>query len=364
MGGLGELWTKISQTLKSSPRQTPSTITVARDHIAENSKKELDVTFKRGQHYFQVVVNELYLSQEREWLHRIDPVVYTVAEFSFAGKPQTVPFLVGPSLLKQKGVPDQYTKGVIIRNTSVSGMRPYRGGGLTLTIVLCEAKTDDYLRPLLRVIESAASALDFSPLLSPYIKVANVVMDGFESLFNSGGVAPLAGLRDSFGPNYKTPLWPSYYALIDRPGINPDRLWVRENQLLEGASLQSAKPYREADYVLYSITGPEDNRRDDLDALAFNDLWESVKKEAGSPIDDPNYKNAKAQMSALYQIMVNSPDLTEAQADELADEYAARMQTIHQRAVGFGNLGPGELSPSEKAREDRLRSKALAILSW
>jgi hypothetical protein len=362
MKTFAEFWKTIAQTLKSSPRQSPSIVTIPRNHIDENQDGSLDVPFKRDQHYFVVMISEMYLANERKWLNAIDPLVYVVSEFTYEGKPQVVPYLVGPAMMKRLGVPDQYADGIMFRNTNVSGVRPYRGGGLTLTIVLCEAKGDNYLRSVLQVVESTASALDFSPALSPYAKVASVVLDGFESLFNSGAVSPLVGLRDSFGPNFQIPFRPGYFALIDQSGVDPQGLWVRDKQLLQGPSLKAAEPYRQADYVLYSIAGPQNNVRDDVDTLPFNDLWTRVRREAASSVEDPNYKSAKAQMVALYQDIVSSPELTEPQADALAEQYASRMQAVHERAVRLGNLGDEEVPPEEKARLDSARSKSLAIL--
>ncbi len=356
-----QLWNRVSAALKSSPRQPPSAITIARDHIDENLGGALNYSFREGQHYFQVLVNEMYLTDSRRWFTQIDPVIYAVAEFTYAGKPEIAPFLVGPNLLKEKGVPDQYGKqGMILRNTRVSGLHPYRGGGLTLTIVLCEAPVGNAIRSLLRVIEGTAGALDFSPVLAPYTKVASVLMDGFDALLGSTGVTPLAGFRDSFGPNYNIPFRPAYFALVDEPDVDPAELWVCNKQLMKGATLGTAKPYRDSDFVLYSIAGTADNLRDDTETLPFNALWDGVKKEAASPVDDPNYKNAKIQMITLYQNIVLSPDLTEPHADALADQYRGRMESIHKRAVAMGMMGPGD---HEDTREARARARALSLVS-
>ncbi|MGW8250893.1 MAG: hypothetical protein ACWGO1_09645, partial [Anaerolineales bacterium] len=181
--------------------------------------------------------------------------------------------------------------------------------------------------------------------------------------YNSNGVTPIVGLRDSFGPTVNVPFQPGYYVLIDAPGIDPDQLWVVDRQLMTGSKLSNAKPFRSADYVLYSVSNPVENARDDTDTLPFGDLWERVKKEAATPVDDPDYKNAKVMMVNLYQDIIISPDLTELQADNLAEKYKERMQAIHNRAVSFGTLGAaeGEL-PAEGERQVEARKNALDIL--
>jgi len=365
MSNFSELWDKVTKQIKSSPRPSPSTVTIPRTHIDKNQKKELNYEFTRDEHYFQVMINEMYLTAARRGISNIDPLVYTVSEFTYQGNTQFVPFLVGPSMLKEKGVPDKYTKGMIFRNTSVTGLHPYRGKGLMFAIVLLEAR-ENALRPLLNIIERVSGALNFSPALAPYMSVANVLMEGFETFFNAGGVEPLVGLRDSFGPNFNIPFQPSYYALIDAPNIDENTLFVKDNQLMTGASLESAQPFRGADFVLYSFMGPDKNRRDDIDNLPFSENWQAVRTEATSPIDDPNYKNAKVQMGALYQHLINSPDLTYDHAQELAESWFGLMEDIHQKAKRFGlQAGDEAVSEEEKSlrdRDDKARRRALEIV--
>jgi hypothetical protein len=353
-------WKTVQTKIVESKRETPSAIAIRRDHIDKNRDQLLEFNFKRDADYFQVTINEMYLTLARRWLNQIDPVVYVVSEFSYNGTPQVAPFLVGPMLLKDRGVPEKVNNGVIFRNTSVVGPHPYRGKGLTLTVILCEARSDNPLKPLLRVVESTAAALGFSPALGPYTKVAEVLINGFDALMSSGGVTPLAGLRDSYGPSFGTAFRPAYFALIDKPNVSADTLWVRDNRLVQGPSLVQAKEYRDADFVLYSIGCPEENRRDDVSELPFRDLWRRVEKEAASAVEDPNYKNATTMMATLYQEILLSPDLTEAHGDELADKYHARMVEIHERAKKLG-LQAGAEEPQQD-RASRARTMALALL--
>ncbi len=359
MANISALWDQIRNTIINSPRQVPSTVTILRDHIDENQNNELEWDFKQDQHYFQVTINEMFLVNSREWFSQIDPMVYAVSDLIYNGKNESIPFVVGPGLIHKMGVPDDLNSGIILKNTNVSGLRAYRGGGLTLTIILCQSN-NNLLRPLLEVIENVSGALDFSPVLSPYSKLANVLMDGLDALFKSNSVTPLVGLRDSFGPNQNIPFRPSYYTLIDAPEVDPKTLWVKERQLLQGDSLKSAKPYRSADYVLYSFSGPINNTRDDTSVLPFGGMWEQVKKEAASPVDDPNYKNAKVLMTNLYQNVLLSPDLTEPQADALAEQWKVRMVSIHERARNMASMGAD--TGIAEPRLDNARTKALDIL--
>jgi hypothetical protein len=356
-----ELWKTIQAKIISSPRIQPSVVTIPRDHVDRNHDGSLDFTLRKDQHYFSVVVNEMFLGKARNWFSTIEPLVYVVTEFTYQGKRHAAPFVVGAGLLKERGLPDSVANGTILRNTCACGPHPYRGGGLTLSVVLCAAQTGTALRPALKLIESTAAALGFSPALSPYLKVAGILMDGFETLFETGAVTPLVGFRDSFGPAAGSPLQPGYFALIDSPGVDPRRLWVRNNQLYEGGTLEASAPYRGGDFVLYSIGCPGP-LRDDVAELPFNELWKRVLEEAASPVEDPNYKNARQLMVTLYQSIVLSPDLTEPHADALAEEYAARMKKVHAEAVKYGMMAGEERAPSseqQRAARDRRLSWAL-----
>jgi hypothetical protein len=147
--------------------------------------------------------------------------------------------------------------------------------------------------------------------------------------------------------------------------VDENQLFVKNNQLMIGDSLASAEPYRASDYVLYSFMGPEENRRDDLDSLPFSETWDGVREEATSPIDDPNYKNARIQMGALYQQLISSPDLTDDQAMDLAEKWFKQMETIHGKAKKFGMLAGKARGSAEdleaNARQDKVRKRALEI---
>jgi hypothetical protein len=362
MSTLAGLWNKIAGAIKSTPRQPPTAIAIPRSHIDDNRKGELEGSFKQNASYFGVVINEMYLTAQRQWLATIDPIVYVVSEFQYNQQPQIVPFLLGPALLTKKGVPDQYgKKGMIFRNENVSGLHPYRGGGLTLTVVLCQAQTGNVARQLLKVLENATDALHFSPILAPYMRVANVVMDGFDSLFSSGGVTPLAGLRDSFGPNFNIPFRPAYFALIDDPSVDPSTLWVQNRQLMQGTQWDNLLPYRAADFVLYSTAGPADNLRDDTDTLPFSDPWQQIWKLAGTG-KATDWEDAKRQMSALNDTISFSPDLTEAQSEKLADDYWSKLKAHHEKAQARTSMGAAT-APEAQERIDRVRRRSAAILN-
>ena len=337
----------------------PGSDAVSGNHFPEHVKndgEELDATLQKDVDYFQVLVNEMYLTYARKWFSTYDPMVLVVSDFIYDKEQTSVPFVVGPVLMEK--YMEKVPQGMVFSDTRVAGLHPYRGGSLALAVVLCSIQRDNYARKLLELVEGAANVLDFSTVLSTYMKVANVILDGVEALLGLNSTTPVVGLRKQFNPGAGG-VRPGYFALINASegAIKEEDLWVRDRKLLYGSKFETARPFRDADYVLYSIT--KTPKRDDLSTLPFYPLWERVRKEAMIPKEDP-YLNAKANMTILAQDMMLSPDLTEEQANDLADEYSERMKTLHDSAVKRAQRAPGEeVEPSEL---DRVRSKALSIL--
>jgi hypothetical protein len=347
MKSVAELWEGIKQSL----RQPFSALTIPADHT-DQKKEEIDEEFEPDRHYFVVRINEMYLAAQRKWFSVIDPVVFVTSEFIYDKKEQTVPFIVGPGLL-QKGQP--VPQGMLFKDTRVAGILPYRGGRLTLSVVLCQMAVSNPVRQLLRVVERTASALDLSILLSSYVKVAGAVLDGFETLLGLEGTQPLIGMREELDPEGGDRFTPRFWALINQQDVDPQSLWVRDQELVRGKSLLGATPYRDADFVLYSLTRPPKNKRTDISTLSFYPLWERVEQEAGS--GEKAYELAKADMASLYLTIKASPDLTVPQKEALVEDFKARMVAAQQGAKDIQSLGAG---PAPEL--DRLREEALAIL--
>lgn len=352
MASVSALWKTIKSSILTSPRQSPSVVTIPNSHIEPQA--DLEEPFDDGNDYFEVRINQMFLREDRKWLTQIDPMVFVVSEFDYDGTRQTIPFVVGPALLQQFGQP--LPQGMVISNRTVAGLHPYRGGTLTLSVVLSQIPVNDLARKFLGFLEQAAGALDFATALGAYVKVGSVILDGVDALFGLNGTLPLIAQQNTFhpGPSFT----PGYLALIDTPDLNPESLWVRRDQLLHGPDAASAVPYRAADFVLYSVVRAPERKRTDVERLPFFEIWKRVKAEAAGTKPD-NWENAKVNMSTLYQAMVVSPDLTDNQADELRAEYAARMVRIHEGALENVKHGELDAAPDPMAG---VRNKALEIL--
>ncbi len=346
MISLAERCRNIWETIRQSKARMPTRVVIPDDHVDEGDKPP--VAFRCDEHYFAVQVNEMYLTYDRQWFTTFDPMVLVVSEFNYDNRiePVAVPFVVGPKLM-EKYYGENIPKHMIFSDVLVAGPHPYRGGSLNLTVVLYSVKRDDYAKKLLQIVESMPNVLPISTALSTYVKVADVVLDGVEALLGSKNNSPIIGLYKGFNPDAGNPIKPSYFALINMPedDLNTNELWVCNHQLVYGKNRADAKPFRDADFVLYSIT--QSSERSDLDKLPFNNLYRRMIKKAINSSTETCWKATKADMTALYQTIRFSPDLTSVHAKGLREKYKNEMIQEHDKAVDASMLGPAVKVDSE-----------------
>jgi hypothetical protein len=341
------IWTRLQQ----SPAQTPSWVPIPQERVDEPDN--LDPALKANKQYFEIRLNEIYLTYQRQWFSQYDPMVLAVSEFSYAGQQMVVPFVVGPTMMEKLG--SEVPAGMVFADTCVAGPHPYRGGDVAVTVILYQTQRQDYVRKLLGLVENTATVLDLVVPLSAYIKIAGVVLDGVEALTGTDGTTnPLIGRRDAFKP-----VETGYFVLTNAPVSSLNNLWVRNKQLVQGPSLAEATPFRGAEYVLYSVATTQ---RDDVSMLPFHPTWQRVLEEAVKSSEEPIWKSTKANMAALLGMLYTSPDLTETHAAHLADEWTETIMTLHDQAVRLSNLS--EVRQSAAASDlDRVRAKVVSVLN-
>ncbi len=341
--------------MHASPARLPAQLAIPRDHV--EGPAPAGPAFAKDQHYFQVRFNQVFLSDRRRWWSEYVPMAMAVTEFIYDKSVQTVPFIVGPSLVQKYG--QKVPAGMLFQDTRVAGIHPYRGGRLTTTVMLFRIQQEDYGRKLLDIAENTAAIVDFSTALTMYVKLAGVLLDSVEGLFGMDATQPVAGLRREFDPDAGDVLEPGFFALIDPhdTAISPEQLWVRDHQLLAGDSMASATPFRAGDFILYSLV--QSTVRSDDSTLPFYPQFERAKEEARHA-DANAWLRARADDASLWQSVINSPDLTEPHADERAQAYRARIQKIHDYAVAHNMLGP---APASAARLDKVRQATTLLES-
>lgn len=345
-----ELW----QQLQGAQTRQPSRITIPADHMLG---LDADKPFERNAVYFQVRVNEMYLTRSREWFSTYDPMVFVISEFIYDKSMESVPFVVGPSLVEKFG--QQTPQGMVFTNTRVAGLHPYRGGRLTLSVMLSRVERDNFAKNMLGVVESIAGAIDFSTALSSYVKVAEALVDGVNSLLNIGGTQPIIGWRNEFDTEAGDLLRPTFFALIDEPNLQPSQFWVRDNQLYIGSSPSDLQPYRDADFVLYSVV--QTRERTDERTLPFYAEYENILATVARATPEA-WNAAIASMLALRNAMLRSPDLTRDQARALADRYLQEIKTEFEYAQEQGSFSTTRSTAAPADISDQDFQESVSIL--
>jgi hypothetical protein len=180
VGALGSGKLPLPQVVAIPPDQCPPPGSVG----AEIRKEEA---------YFTVRINELFLAEARVAWANYDPMVLVTSSFVYGDKTFSVPAVVGPSLVAQPG--QALPRGLLFNDTTAAGPYPYRGGPVTLSVVLYRVRHHDYARGLLRLLDGISKAIGPAADLGILSKVGGTMLDGLELLLGLGETEPVAGHR-------------------------------------------------------------------------------------------------------------------------------------------------------------------------
>jgi hypothetical protein len=353
--GVRSLWARA----QSSLAELPLRIAIPMEQTDERSREALGARFIQDASYFQVELNEVFLSANRKWLTTFEPMVLVVSEFIYDREVKTVPFVVGRRLL-EKHAPQGVPSGMLYTDTRVAGIHPYRGDRLNLTVLLYQVPVGNRARDLLGLVESASGVFDIATMLAPYTKLATVLFEGVAAITETDDVRPLLGQRREL-ELASDEINPGFHALIDLPEGQRERFtfWVVDGQLRHGDTASTSEPFRDADYLLYSLVARD--RREDERLLSFFPLWERVLREATEPT--PNaWESAKVNMAALHQSLMLSPDLTLDQALALSTRFQDEMKRVHDAQAAIAHLGGTSTANEPGAVPVEVRRASLDIL--
>ena len=270
-------------------------------------------TIRRDGMYFTVQVNQMHLAENRQWWALYDPLVVMTVAFNYGNERVATPVAIGPNLIARQNPADQARHGVVLRNLLVTGPHPYRGGDIDISLALYRIQRSDNARSMLNVVDKLASSLGAAGEMVVALRFAGALLDGVEALTGLPGSEYLAGQRIVIAASPLDPLTAQFTALLVPPVPSLEQLQVRQSQL----EMIGDRPYRDSDFVLWSITGLDD--RGDENLLPFHP--QKVDAIAAVFDGEDGIKRAKAGLLAAYQQMRRSPDVTAAEAGRLFDAW-------------------------------------------
>jgi hypothetical protein len=329
---ISQKWGNLWNNFLKKQRLVPSCLEIESTHVTEVPEYSPEPLVS-DKHYFMIQINQMYLPFSSKLWMTFDPTVFVTSEFTYDNKKLVVPFVVGPDTIKKGASATPIPNGMLFVNTKVAGLHPYKGGDFSLTVVLCQVSQGSSAKSLLKMIEGAANALDYSTTLNSYLKVAHVVLDGVQGLIGiKDGITPLIGLQRQFHPAVGDKVKQSYFVIVDKPSLDKNRFWVKNNELYEGDALDKAQPYVGASFVLYSIRSCIERDDVESDEFPFGAFLERIRREAFSPNVEV-FKTATSDLASLYQTMYMSPDLTTNHAKILKETYEKEMNGIHDGSI-------------------------------
>ena len=358
--GLAQLWRKIKKTESFKP---------ARIIIpAENISPPLRVSegFERNKHYFEVRVNQMYLTDSRKWFTTWEPIVMVASKFLYGGKLQEVPYFLGQKFTGKN--PKEQPQGMVFENQKVAGLHPYRGDDFSVSVILGRSKKNDYLKKVLALIENVSNTYlgSFGSAVLPYVNIGKIAMESFEQLIDSQDVEPMIGHEITLSPDTGSGFNPGYFALINEDEKNVDhaKFFVKDGRLHYGNSIDNSQAYRTDDYVLYSILATES--RSDVEKLpyfgGFRSLTEDFIGKIQGRITEEQEKEIKGRLTRVLYEVYNSPDLNRAQVTQQIQEFKDYVNEMIDLSRTQSGDKIENLDPRDEWEKD-MDKKILALFS-
>ncbi len=300
--------------------------------------------FKPGRSYFGLRLAGLHLRDARRFTTELLPLCICLAEFRRAGKPQTVPFSMGPDSIRQKlrdatagdatdpNAEPIATGPVEIRDVEIIRPTPVTLANVEAFVGLYAVPGDDIARTLLNVIGDIGQS--FSAAVAPVIGVAEKVYDGFNKLLGVKGVRPVAETL------HGAVLRNSGYLLVTSA---PDDAASKRNLCVSGGRLRRGKApdsplVTDFDYCLIAVQRretvvDEDHTAPDL----FGEQWAQVI----SAFEDATGGNPLGAFRRLQATIYGSPDLIARDRDAALAGYLVE---YNKATALFGHAPAGDVT--------------------
>lgn len=337
-------------TLTRSQTTSPTSFTFPEKQIVDEIG-DLRL-FNAEQSYFEVRLKQMYLKDKRVYWRGFRPFSTFATHFQHNGQWQDVPFIVGPKLLGS--LANDIGDGAIeYRNLRVAGPYPYSGDDLRLFASLSRIVAEDWATRTLSLLETMVQTFDATKL-SSYLPIAKPLVKGVEGFLGMKDVElRLAQLRayeqpiDNSGRLRPNALQHRIELLLNIPQnqMPPMRkFWIKDDQLFFGDSPRSARPYRDADFMLLEIR-PLSERQDYTTFSFHKTYWADTLKAIWQ--GESNTAKLKLRLTALS--LVECADLIRPQRNALIKQYSQWFEEESQQAAHLFSMESNPLDGQEDA---------------
>ncbi len=296
-----------------------------------------------GEAYCRILLVEMRLAKDMEWLKQRYPLVHVAVRFNHAGECVTIPYLAAPGQL-EKSIKDNLDR-VIQCNYPVTSLFPFNSGLVELQAGLFSVASDDSIGKFIKAMGRFSELLPV-PELSNVIKLAEPVYRGIEDLLNIGERRLELGYQQTFSEangGGSNSLKAGYFAAIlaQEHKINNDNLCIVNDSLCLGSPgttktfLRDGKPLEGYSYMLFRI-----EKRKHQDWNLLNSIKELVIKAQNAICSGEYEKVNKFILPAIKISVLQSPDVTKAdrrnmilKIEEELKELGLQSTTVQKRSL-------------------------------
>lgn len=290
--------------------------------------------FVPGASYFGVRLSGLHMVDARRFATEQLPLCVCLAEFDHSGQRRSVPFSIGPDVIRQKlasaGIDaDQPSPAWIeLRDIPVVRPMPVQDGNLSLYVGLFSVPGDDLVKNLLNVVGTVGTALG-QPAVSAGLKVADTIYNSFGTLL---GLQSINRVVDALIGSALTEEGSGYLlvANVGPEAFDPSVARVVKGRLCWPENVKNGQPVVEFDHALLALEHYETIIQADtgMAPALFEANWEEVRKASSR-------ETAKTALGKLQDAIAASPEITEADRIALLGGYA----TVAER-LAIARWGP------------------------
>ncbi len=289
--------------------------------------------FVAGNSYFGVRLSGLHMVNARRFATEQLPLCVCLAEFDQGGVRRTVPFSIGPDVIRQKlkdaGVTDAADAKpawVELRDLTVLRPTPFNDGNLSIYAGLFSVPGDDLVRTLLNVVGTVGTAVG-QPAVGAGLKVAETVYDSFGKLL---GLQQVSEVVATLIGNALTEAGSGYLLIANVPPdtFDPKRGRVVAGRLHWPLDEKNGAAVVEFDHALLAIERFDTviEPATGLAPVLFEQLWSEVRK---APMEQ-----ARAALTRLQDSIAGSSDLTENDRIALLGSYSVTFNRLAEARWG------------------------------
>lgn len=308
---------------------------------------------RAGEHYFRLLLVEMFLANDRKWLTDWFPVVHTAISFKFGDQQELLTHVAGESFLNRLG--QQKPGRIIGLNYPLTPLLPFNGGTIELTSGLVAVAGGNDVLACLQILGSFSQLL-LVPQLSAALAVAMPLADGVAKFVGATQNQMLLGLHQSWsgasgGANV---LRAGYFVVIaaDSETIVPQNLFVVDDGLRYGNKIETSMPLTGCDYMLFRLECRAE--RDDWDSLT---AIQKPYERAIEMLEAGNMEQAEAFIRTAKAAAFTAKELT-AKVDRR--RVIEQLEKAYQEANDLlGTRAAGAFADSEETKLSSLMNNAV-----